>query len=337
MNYNFLPARFHAGVCIWGLLSYLIYRGRVSADRVSGIAALAVYGAFGLCVLDVLLFHWQARRLVPLVPRPHGVAVVTGASSGIGREIAYLLAEKGFSVVLVARTQATLERMAKEMREVLGVAVHVCPADLSAPTSVGAIEEFVAKEKLEVDILVNCAGIGHHGAFHTQTRNAVDEMVHINVTALVQLTHVFLPGMVARNCGRILNIASIAGASPMPTSAVYGATKAMVTRFSQSINYEMRHKNVGVTNINPGPIPTAFQEKCGMPQAMLFHIPGISNDAKAVAIAGVDAMLAGVETTFDAFSSEVLYYGATALVPKRLIALCGQLLWNPPSAIPSGF
>ncbi|KDO34710.1 hypothetical protein SPRG_00773, partial [Saprolegnia parasitica CBS 223.65] len=336
MNLTFAPQRFHVGVWVFGLLSYVLYRGRVSADRSYQVLSYLSYLFFLLCVLDVALFHWHARRLVPLEPRAKGVAVVTGASSGLGREIAFALAEKGFNLVLVARTEATLERIAKEMRDVLGVTVYVCPTDLSSPESgVAAIEALVTKEEVEVDILVNCAGLGYQGAFHSQTRAAVHEMVAINVTALVQLTHALLPGMIARNRGRILNIASVSGASPMPTSAIYGATKAMVLRFSQSINYEVRRYNVGVTALSPGPIPTAFQEKCGTPQAVMFNVPMIAGDAKAAANTGVDAMLAGVETVYDSFTSEMMALGASTLGPKRIVAMMCHIMWNPPSEIPN--
>ncbi|OQR93129.1 hypothetical protein THRCLA_08541 [Thraustotheca clavata] len=338
MTFRLPHKRFHTGIFLFGGLSYVLYRGKLSSSALYQAALYLSFAAFILCLLDVLLFYYQSRRLIPLKPRANGIALVTGASSGVGREIAYLLAEKGFSLMLVARTESTLARMAKEIHDVLGMKVFVCPADLSkTATSVQTIQEFVQKNNLQVDILVNCAGLGHHGIFHEQSNAQVNEMIDLNVASLVNLTHTFLPDMILRNCGRILNIGSIAGASPMPTTAIYGATKAFVIRFSQAINYECRHTNVSVSVINPGPIPTNFQKTCGMPEAMLFHLPGMSGEVKAVASTAVDAMLAGTETVYDSYVSELMFQIGVFLVPRRLTAMGCQVMWNPPSEFPKAF
>ncbi|HZI32457.1 MAG TPA: SDR family oxidoreductase [Candidatus Binatia bacterium] len=192
-------------------------------------------------------------------PSPETV-LVTGASSGIGLELARCFAAEKSNLVLVARNTAALEQLAAELRDKFSVEVRVLTADLAKPESPPQIFEELGRGGAVVDVLVNNAGFGLHGAFAELPLNRQLEMVQVNVMALTNLTGLFLPGMIQRGRGGILNVGSVAGFLPGPNMAVYYATKAFVMSFSEALREELRDSGVTVTDLCPGPTATNFSQ-----------------------------------------------------------------------------
>ncbi len=177
-------------------------------------------------------------------------ALVTGASSGIGLELARLLAADGYALTLVARRGSTLELIAAELGD-----AQVVAADLGVP---GAVEQVVAAAPA-VDVLVNNAGVGDFGPFAATDPNKTATMLQLNIAALTELTRAYLPGMLERGHGQVLNVASTAAFQPGPLMAVYYATKAYVLSFSEAVAEEVRGSGVTVTALCPGPTESGFQ------------------------------------------------------------------------------
>ncbi|OWK40252.1 SDR family NAD(P)-dependent oxidoreductase [Fimbriiglobus ruber] len=207
------------------------------------------------------------------MPPPRPVALVTGASAGIGKELARVFARNGHDLILTARREAELRALADELARSHGAAVHIFPADLSDPAAPRALYDKVAAAGLNVDVLVNNAGFGVYGPFADADPVRVAAMVQVNVAALTDLTRLFLPGMVARGTGRILNVASTAAFQPGPLMAVYYATKAYVLSLSEATAYELRRTGVTVTCLCPGPTRTEFATVAAMEDTKLFDAP----------------------------------------------------------------
>ncbi|MGR3323449.1 MAG: SDR family NAD(P)-dependent oxidoreductase [Pseudooceanicola sp.] len=244
-------------------------------------------------------------------------ALITGASSGIGRELARIHAEKGGNVILVARREAELETLKAELEEAHGVTAHVFPADLTAPGGPETLYEKVSEAGLRVDILVNNAGFGGQGTHIERELAAEQRMVDLNVRALVTLTHVFARDMVARGGGRILNIGSTAGFLPGPNQAVYFASKAFVNSFSQAVDEELRGKGVTCTVLTPGYVETEFAKVGGLENTAMVKAGG--SNARATAQKGYDAMLAGDLVRFDRFGLGFALRYVIPLLPRRMV------------------
>jgi uncharacterized protein len=200
------------------------------------------------------------------LPDPYSAsaALVTGASAGIGSEIAKVLAQRGHTLVLVARRKDRLSALAEELSEQHGVRVETIAADLGKPTPRGKIPGRIEELGLQVEILINNAGFATGGEpFHEADPEREIEQVRVDVEAVVALTSAFLPAMVARGRGAILNVASTAGMQPMPYSAGYAAAKAYVLSFSEAIHQEVRGHGVTVTALAPGPVETDFWQIAG--------------------------------------------------------------------------
>jgi hypothetical protein len=220
------------------------------------------------------------------VNRP--VALVTGASSGIGEAFARILAERGHDLVLVARDQGRLEALAKELETASGAQAEVLRADLTDPVQLEQVEARCRADDAPVEILVNNAGFGTFGAFHTLDLAAEVREIQLNVTALVRLTHVVAVEMSARGRGGILNVSSLAGFQPGPMNATYAATKAFITSFTEAIHEELRDTGVSVTVLCPGFTRTGFQETANVPASA---VPGfLWQEADEVARCGLDAL-----------------------------------------------
>jgi short-subunit dehydrogenase len=188
-------------------------------------------------------------------------ALITGASAGIGREFARQLAGRAGSLVLVARRQARLEELRDELtKRDPNLNVHIRAADLSHEDAVMDLCDWLEREKISIDLLINNAGLGDLGPFATGEIQRVREMLAVNVTSLTLLTRSLLPGMIARKRGAILNVSSTAGFLPIASFAVYAATKAYVTSFSEAIRAELRGTGVTVASLCPGPVPTEFTQ-----------------------------------------------------------------------------
>jgi hypothetical protein len=184
--------------------------------------------------------------------------LVTGASSGIGLELARCFAADKSHLVLVARNTAAMETLAAELRRQHGVEIHIITADLAQPESPQRIFHELQGRGTVVDVLVNNAGFGLHGSFAELPLARQLEIVQVNIAALVALTGWFLPGMVARRRGGVLNVGSVAGFLPGPFMAIYYASKAFVASFSEALFEELRGTGVSVTNLCPGPTETNF-------------------------------------------------------------------------------
>ena len=195
-------------------------------------------------------------------------ALVTGASSGIGEAFARALAERGYDLVLVARRADRLDRLAGE----LPGSGHVVPCDLAAEAS--ELPARIAELGAEVDLLVNNAGFGTAGRFLEQDPEREAEEIRVNCEAIVRLTHAFLPAMVERGRGGVITVASTAGMQPLPYEAVYSASKAFALSFSDALSEELRGTGVRILAVNPGPVPTEWQEVAGYADPRDFPVPG---------------------------------------------------------------
>lgn len=223
---------------------------------------------------------------------PTSHALVTGASGGIGLEIAHELANRGHPLVLVARSAGKLEQIAAEIRIRCQVPVEVVPCDLSAAGAADQLVRELAQRGMDIGILVNNAGFGLFGK-HTATSLAQEqEMIDLNITALTRLTKLLLPPMVARGSGRILNVASTAAFQPGPYMAVYYATKAYVLSYSEALHEELRGTGVSVTALCPGPTASGFQDKADMHASALVKGKKLPQ-AREVAAYAVQALMKG--------------------------------------------
>ena len=185
-------------------------------------------------------------------------ALITGASAGIGREIARELAERGHNVILVARRKPQLQALADELTERYPIRAEVQACDLAHPAARGRLPGQIERLGLEVSVLINNAGFATGGPFHEADPERELQQVRLLVEAVVGMTSTFAPPMVQRGEGAILNVASTAGMQPMPFSAGYAAAKAYVLAFSEALHYELRPRGVTVTTLAPGPVKTDF-------------------------------------------------------------------------------
>ena len=226
-------------------------------------------------------------------PSPETTCVVTGASSGIGAELARGLAARGHGVTLVARRRERLRELADELAGENGVRVESVSADVSRPNGRSHLAAQVAARGLTVDLLVNNAGFGSGGPFIELDDSKEEEMVRTNVEAVVALSRKYLPEMVERGRGAVLNVASLIAFQPVPFQATYGATKAFVLSFSDALHEELRGTGVTVTAVCPGPVRTEFGEAGGFGGAD-DRIPGfLWLSARKVAGDALEALEAG--------------------------------------------
>lgn len=201
----------------------------------------------------------------------NATALITGASSGIGLELARLFSADGYNLVLVARNRTQLESLATELRFKHQVQVMVIVQDLANASAPQAIADELARHSIEVEVLVNNAGTQVYGEFAEASLEQQLDLIQINMTALVDLTHRLLPGMIRRGRGRILNLGSTGSFAPGPLNAVYCATKAFVLSFSEAIGAELAGSGVTVTALCPGATKTAFITRHGMQDVRIFR------------------------------------------------------------------
>jgi len=222
-------------------------------------------------------------------------AVITGASAGIGREFGRQLAGRARCLVLVARRLERLEKLRDELtKKDPNLNVHCRPVDLANGDSVAAFVEWLEQEKIAVDFLINNAGLGDRGPLATAAPERVHEMLAVNIVALTKLTRCLLPAMIARKRGAILNVSSTAGYLPIRKLAVYAATKAYVTSFSEAIGGEVRKAGVTVTALCPGPVHTEFNQVAQRSGKRDQHSPGFMHvPVETVARAGLHAIERG--------------------------------------------
>jgi uncharacterized protein len=218
-------------------------------------------------------------------------ALITGASSGLGFELARLFARDGHDLVVVARRRDHLEALATRLAAEHGVAARVIAEDLADPVAPRRIFEELQGRRIDVEYLVNSAGFGTSGPFAAADLGRELALVQVNAAALMHLTHLFLPAMIARRSGRILNLGSTAGFQPGPGMAVYYASKAFVNSFTEALGYELRGTGVTATVSCPGATATEFPKVAGTQESRLFHLGAMS--AADVAAHAYRAMMAG--------------------------------------------
>jgi short-subunit dehydrogenase len=222
------------------------------------------------------------------------VALITGASNGIGLELAKLFARESHDLALVARSYDKLKLIAEDLKSTYGVQVKYCVKDLAVSTTPDELFEALQSEGGNIDILVNNAGFGWRGNFESMDIADLLEMIQVNITSLTHLTRLLLPGMIERKRGRILNISSTASFQPGPLMAIYYATKAFVTSFSLALSEELHGTGVTVTALCPGPTPTGFGARAGFSDEKILG--GIlSTDAAWVALEGYKGLMKGKE------------------------------------------
>jgi uncharacterized protein len=245
------------------------------------------------------------------------VALITGASSGIGLELAKLFARDKNNLVLVARRGDKLSQIAIELNKEFGTSVKTIAADLTRPEAPGAIFEELKEAGIVVEILVNNAGFGQYGTFADVGWEESLGQIQLNITALTHLTKLFLPAMVQRRTGRIMNVASTAGFQAGPGMAVYYATKAFVISFSEALAYELQDTGIKVTCFCPGPTDTGFQSRAQIEESRLFKQVG-PMDAKAVARDGYIALTQGKTLAISGFRNW-LVAESVRFAPRRMV------------------
>lgn len=218
-------------------------------------------------------------------------ALITGASSGIGLELARLFAADNSNLVLVARREEKLRALADELKSEFGVDVFVLAKDLSQKSAPREIFDELQRQGIQVDVVVNNAGFGSRGKFAELGEEAQVDMIQVNVVALTHLTRLFLPGIIERGRGGILNVGSLAGFQPGPNLAVYYATKAYVLSFTEALSEEVSNPNIKITCLAPGPVRTEFGEKSDLEDSLLFKLSLM--DAEPVVRAGYEGFRKG--------------------------------------------
>lgn len=252
-------------------------------------------------------------------------ALVTGASSGIGLELARLLAADGVNLVLVARNGARLRELADKLQSEHNISVHCYPTDLSEPHAAARLWRDVASAGIEVDILVNNAGSGIYGRVAQQDPDALERMLQVNIGALTSLTRLALPRMQSRRWGRILNVGSIVGYQPAgPCMAGYYASKAFVLSFSKGLARELVGSGVSVTILSPALTESSFEERSGASNTRLYRLlPKMT--AAAVARAGYAGMKRRSAVVLPGWTAKLLAF-AGELPPRRIALEVNRLL-----------
>lgn len=252
-------------------------------------------------------------------------ALVTGATGGIGTEICNILAARGYDLVLVSRSASKLDELSRRLERSYGIAAPAFPCDLAEPEAADMLYAAIAEQGIKVDILANNAGFGDQGAFLDSNWERQEEMIKLNILALMRLAYLFGNDMRTRGFGRILNVASVAAFAPGPYMPVYFASKAFVLSFSQALGEELRSSGVTVTALCPGTTATGFWGAAGMDAANVFSLMGAQSPRK-VAELGVEALLAGKPVAIHSVQAKLANIGAR-LAPRRLSTwLMGQVL-----------
>ncbi len=243
-------------------------------------------------------------------------ALITGASGGIGLELAKIHASKGGDVVLVARSEAKLNELKQQLETEFKVKVTVIAADLATADAAEKLFEQTQAMNLQIDTLINNAGFGGHGKFHERSLADEQAMMQLNMLTLTNLTHFYLKGMVERNHGQILNVSSTASFMPGPLQAVYYATKAYVTSFSQAVAEEVRDSNVTVTALCPGAVATGFVKAGNLEGVDVWKN---AKTPKSVAECGYSAMEKGELVAFNESSLKFLINWVIPFLPRKMV------------------
>lgn len=242
-------------------------------------------------------------------------ALITGASGGIGYELAKLFAADGFDIVLVARSEDKLKAAVAELEAGHGITGHVIAADLTKPDAPEQIHDQLQQDHISIDALVNNAGFATYRPFIETDLNREMQMIQLNVACLTHLTRLFLPGMVERGQGWVMNVASTAAFQPGPLMAVYYASKAYVLSFSEAIAAEVAGSGVKVSALCPGPTESGFQQRAAMEDSKL--VQGGLMDAAAVAQRGYQGLMRGQRVVVPGTKNALMAF-STRFVPRDI-------------------
>lgn len=255
-------------------------------------------------------------------------ALVTGASHGIGYEMSRLFARNGYNLVLVARNEQRLGQIADEFKEAFGIKVKVIARDLSLGTAPDEIFAELERKAIPVDILVNNAGFQEYGLFSETDLHKELQMIQVHIAALTHLTKLFLPAMLKRGHGRILNVGSTGSFTPGgPFNAVYCATKAYVLSFSEAIDEELKGTGVTVTALCPGATSTEFARRADIEDIRLFKFQCGVMDAKKVAEIGYRAMMKGKRSVVAGIANKLTVL-SLKWMPRRLMTTTAKFLMS---------
>jgi short-subunit dehydrogenase len=257
------------------------------------------------------------------MPKSTSTALITGASFGIGQELARIFAREGYSLVLVARSADKLRQLAAELDKAHGTRSLILASDLSAPGAAAYIHDQTIRADIAVDVLVNNAGFGQFGLFAENDLEGCLQQIQLNITTLTHLTRLYLPDMLSRKGGRILNVASTAAFQAGPLMAVYYATKAYVLHFSEAIANELQGTGVTVTCLCPGPTVTEFHKRANMLSSRMLQLGAM--DARTVAEDGYRAMIAGKPVAISGFRNWALAQ-SVRFSPRRLVTAIARKL-----------
>ena len=244
-------------------------------------------------------------------------ALITGASNGIGLELAKIHASKGGDLVLVARNKSKLDELKLELEKQYQISVYTIGKNLSEPNSALEVYDETTQQNIQIDYLVNNAGFGDFGMFYETDWNKELQMINLNITALTQFTKLYLKEMVKRRSGKIMNVASTAAFQSGPTMAVYYATKAYVLSFSEAINNEVSDKGITVTALCPGATASGFQAAAAMEESNLVKGKKLPT-AKEVAAYGYASMMKGKTVAIHGFINTVMA-NAIRFIPRAWV------------------
>jgi len=244
-------------------------------------------------------------------------ALITGASNGIGLELAKIHASKGGDLVLVARNKSKLDELKAELEKQFKVSVYVIVKDLSATNSAQEVYEETTKQNIQIDYLINNAGFGDFGMFAETDWNKELQMINLNITTLTQFTKLYLRDMEKRRSGKIMNVASTAAFQSGPTMAVYCATKAYVLSFTEAVSNEVSDKGITMTALCPGATETGFQAVGGMDESKLFKDKKLPT-AKEVAGYGYKSMIKGKTVAIHGIMNYIMS-NSVRFIPRAMV------------------
>lgn len=250
-------------------------------------------------------------------------ALITGASFGIGHELAAIFAREGYSLVLVARSADKLRQVAAELEKAHGTRSLILASDLAAPGAAAYVHDQTTRADIKVDVLVNNAGFGQFGLFAENDLEGCMQQIQLNITTLTHLTRLYLPEMLERKSGRILNVASTAAFQAGPLMAVYYATKAYVLHFSEGIANELQGTGVTVTCLCPGPTVTEFHKRANMLTSRMLQFGAM--DARTVAEDGYRALMQGKPVVISGFRNWLVAQ-SVRFSPRKLVTAVARKL-----------
>eukprot|EP00041_Stephanoeca_diplocostata_P007346 m.103005 g.103005 ORF g.103005 m.103005 type:complete len:349 (+) comp16833_c0_seq2:291-1337(+) len=305
------------------------------------LVAIASFFSFLLCAsLALRWIRLRSRKdhTEAITCAQNGYALVTGASRGMGRHIAKKIAERGYNLILVARSKEKLQAVHDEILDAKpDVDIHVIPWDLSELSSAESLYSEISKKSLSVDILCNAAGIGLRTPISAMAEEQITVMLNTNVHALTSLTRAVLPEMIRRRHGYIVNISSIAGACGAANTAVYSATKAYVSVLSKALAYELQGTGIHLTCAHPGAVDTGFACSSGTTDAVCFNTPFFHHSAENVAARIITAMFRGEDVVPPYGVLNRFYWDIVApYFPNDLSLFISTTAWGSVRDLPGG-